>query len=164
MPEPTRSASPKLASVCALWLACWLTQPAAAEPAPAPPAAQQPAGPQPSQTGLPPDYVWAGASATLLTASLGGLFALRVHTLYDEALRLPGVSPERLVLKEQMQQAELTADCLFAAAVLLATTTVILALFTEWGHPARQPERAALRLLPVASHSGARLVLQGVLP
>jgi hypothetical protein len=163
MPEPTRSASPKLAGFCALWLACSVAQPAAAEPAPTQPAELNPASAPASQTALPRDYVWATASATLLTASLGGLFALRVHTLYDEAMTLPAVSPERLVLKDEIQQAEVTADCLFAAAAVLATTTVILALFTDWG-PARQPERAGLRLVPLASRAGARLVLQGVLP
>jgi hypothetical protein len=141
--------------MCAVWLACLTAQPVAAEDT---------AGVRPS-AGLPPDYVWFTASATLLSASIGGLFALRVHTLYDQATALPGVSPERLVIRQQTEHAEFAADCLFATAAVFAATTVFLAFMTDWGgHPARQPEHARLQVIPVPSHSGAGLVLQGVLP
>jgi hypothetical protein len=128
-------------------------------------AAEEAAKPQAS-AGLPPDYVWLTASAALLSASIGGLFALRVHTLYDQALALPDVSPQRLVIRQQTEHAEFAADCLFATAAVFAATTVFMAFMTDWGggRPARQPERAQLRVVPVPSQGGARLVLQGVLP
>jgi hypothetical protein len=155
MPEQTRRARSKLAGMCAVWLACVTAQPAAAEDA----SAARPSA------GLAPDYVWFTASATLLSASLGGLFALRVHTLYDQANALPGVSPERLVIRQQTEHAEFAADCLFATAAVFAATTVFLAFMTDWGgHAARQPEHAHLQLIPVPAQHGAGLVLQGALP
>ena len=120
--------------------------------------------------------MWFTASATLLSASIGGLFALRVHTLYDQAIALPGVSPERLVIRQQTEHAEFAADCLFATAAVFAATTVFLAFMTDWGgRPARQPEHAHLRVIPVpvaerrgpgvarcAAVSGARRVGLGI--
>jgi hypothetical protein len=141
--------------MCAVWLACLSAGPVAAEEV-------EKAHPS---AGLPPDYLWFTASASLLSAGIGGLFALRVHTLYDQAVALPGVSPERLALRQQTEHAEFAADCLFATAAVFAATTVFLAFMTDWGgRPARQPEHARLRVVPVPAQNGARLVLQGVLP
>jgi hypothetical protein len=125
-------------------------------------AARKPA----AQSGLSRNYVWFTASASLLSVSLAGLFALRVHSLYDQAIALPGVSPERLVLRRQTERAEVTADCLFASAAAFALSSVILVLFTDWDRPSERPTRAhaALQLVPIAERGGARLVLRGVLP
>jgi hypothetical protein len=116
------------------------------------------------------NYVWLSASATLLTASLGGLFALRARSLYDRAQALPAVSAERLDLKRQTERAEVTADSLFAGTVVLAVGSLLLALWADWEPALRPPDHASeqirlrVRLLPAASPYGASLVLRGSLP
>ncbi|HEX4355698.1 MAG TPA: hypothetical protein VHZ95_22380 [Polyangiales bacterium] len=118
-------------------------------------------------SGVPREYLWFSASAALFSTSIGGLFAVRVHTLYDEALALPSVSPQRLVLRDRTARAEVTADCLFGAALLMAATSVVLALFTDWSGPAlhrQEYEQARWQFVPIASTDGARLTLRGVLP
>ncbi|HEY2734032.1 MAG TPA: hypothetical protein VGI70_08605 [Polyangiales bacterium] len=121
---------------------------------------------RPPQSGLPREYLWFSASAALFSASLGGLFALRVHTLYDEALALPDVSPRRLVLKDRTEHAEVTADCLFGGALLMAATSIVFALFTDWNGPSlhSEHEQARLQFTPIAQTHGAGLSLRGVLP
>jgi hypothetical protein len=152
-------------------ICCLLAQPAAAEESDA----------ASSERGLSPNYVWLSASAALVTASVGGLFALRVSSIYEQARALPGVSPERLPLKRDAERAEFTADCLFASAAALGITSVLLALATDWSRlqtptdksriqtPTDQKDRASrtrleLQLMPVAWRDGATLILRGVLP
>jgi hypothetical protein len=113
------------------------------------------------------ELVWLSASATLLSASLGNMFALRVGSLYERAQLVPGVSPDRLTLKRQTEHAELTADCLFVGALGLLVSTVVLIGLGDWSTPPSAAERtrtARLRVLPTASGTSAGLVLRGELP
>jgi hypothetical protein len=117
-------------------ICCLLAQPAAAEDSDA----------ASGERGLSPNYVWLSASAALMTASLGGLFALRVTSTYDQAQALPAVSPEQLHLKRDTERAEFAADCLFASAAALGITSVLLALATDWSR--LQPATDQRRLQP----------------
>jgi hypothetical protein len=117
-------------------ICCLLAQPAAAEESDA----------ASGERGLSPNYVWLSASAALMTASLGGLFALRVTSTYDQAQALPAVSPEQLRLKRDAERAEFAADCLFASAAALGITSVLLALATDWSR--LQPATDQPRLQP----------------
>jgi hypothetical protein len=113
------------------------------------------------------ELVWLAASATLLSASVGGLFALRVNSLYHQAEALPGVSPERLTLKRETARAELTADCLFAGAAGLLATTLVLIWLGDWSlqpTAAGKPRGFALPIVPVATERGAGLLVRGELP
>jgi hypothetical protein len=151
-------------------ICCLLAQPAAAEGSDA----------RSGEPGLSPTYLWLTASAALVTASVGGVFALRASSTYDQAQALPGVSPERLPLKRDIERAEFAADCLFVSAAALGVTSVLLALATDFrglqaandqtrlqtqSSTARASRPALdLQLMPVASRYGATLILRGVLP
>jgi hypothetical protein len=110
------------------------------------------------------DLIWLSGTASLLSASLGVLFALRVRSLYDRAEALPGVSPDRLVLKTQMQHAELTADCLFGGGLVLAAISVVLILTVHDGEPATPAGLARLTLMPILAAHGGGLAWRGNLP
>jgi hypothetical protein len=110
------------------------------------------------------DLVWLAGTASLLSASLGVLFALRVRSLYDRAEMLPGVSPERLVLKTQMQHAEHSADALFGGGLVLAAVSVILILTSHDGEPAAPAALARLHLTPTLEAHGGGLTWRGNIP
>jgi hypothetical protein len=131
--------------------------------------------------GLAREYFWISSSATLLTASLAGLFGLRAYGSYDRARRLPGVDPARLQLRDETERNERYSDYLTAGAGVLAALSVLVALFTDWeGTPnreyqtrassrllslgERELEPAKLRLFPAADRAGAGLTLRGELP
>jgi hypothetical protein len=82
--------------------------------------------------GASPTWFWAAASATIITASLGGFYALHVRDLYDQAQLQPLVSPERTRLRNEMETAELTADLLLLGSLAMTVGTVFLALHTDW--------------------------------
>jgi hypothetical protein len=116
-----------------------------------------------STHGLSPNYVWLAASATLITAGVGGLFALKVVSLHDQAEALPAVSPDRLVLRHQIEQAELHADICFLSALTLATLSGFLLFATDWSQtPAHAEHAARMHIIPVATARGAALVWSGV--
>lgn len=122
-----------------------------------------------SATGLSPTWFWFGASATIITASLGGFYALRVRDLYDQAAATPGVSPKQLELRDHMLTAERTADLLFLGALALAAGTTVLAFHVDWSGPprARSGERSSKRrwtLAPVLLPGAGSVQLQGALP
>lgn len=125
------------------------------------------ADPSSADTGLPRELFWVSASAALVSASLGGLFGLRAIATYDRARELPGVDPQRFGLRDEIARHERTADYLFAGAALLAATSVVLALFTDWEGTAHAESRTAdgarLRLCPAAGRGGAGLSLRGEL-
>lgn len=89
--------------------------------------------------GLSPTYFWVAASATIITASLGGFYALHVRDLYDQAQLQPGVSPLRTSLKRDMQTAEVTADLLLIGSLALAAGTTLLAFHIDWSGASRTP-------------------------
>jgi hypothetical protein len=124
-----------------------------------------------SAVGLSPTLFWFAASATIISASLGGFYALRVRDLYDRAEALAGVSPERLELRDDMKRAELTADVLFASALVLAAGTTVLAFHVDWRATDRSASRARpsqakmrWRLTPVLLPSAQALQLRGTFP
>lgn len=135
--------------------------------APAAPALTAPAGN--TSAGLSPTWFWFGASATIITASLGGFYALRVRDLYDESHATPGVSPKQLELRDQMIAAEHTADLLFLGALALATGTIVLAFHVDWSgseraRPSARSDQQRWTLTPVLLPSAASVQLRGALP
>lgn len=81
---------------------------------------------------LSPTWFWIAASTTIITASLGGFYALHVRDLYDQAMLQPLVSPRRGELRQEMQTAELTADVLLLSSIAFAVGTTILAFHIDW--------------------------------
>ncbi len=119
-------------------------------------------------TGISPTLFWVGASATLVSASVGGFFALQVKSQYDDAKSTPAVSPKRMQQKRDIQSAELTADVFFLSAGVLAIGTTIIAFITEWHDPdapkdgAPKPNAAAsVKLSPQVAPGYAGLSLHG---
>jgi hypothetical protein len=144
-----------------LAVSCLIMQPAAAQDRPA----------KASSAGLSPSYVWFSASVTLLTASLGGVFALRVAAIYEQSQALPAVSPTLPTLRRDAERAEVMADGLFAGAALLGVASVLLAFATDWNYVAppntvewARQGKTGFQLAPTASHDGAGLLLRGALP
>lgn len=82
--------------------------------------------------GLSPTWFWVAASTTIITASLGGFYALHVRDLYDQAMLQPLVSPRRSQLRDEMQTAEVTADVLLLSSIAFAVGTTILAYHIDW--------------------------------
>jgi hypothetical protein len=124
---------------------------------------------QPAQAGgVSPSYVWLAGSAALLSASLGGVSALRVNALFEQSRTLPSVSPTQLTLKRQAQDAAVSADALFGTALAFGVITVWLALIADWhtGVPAdrESAHTRALQLVPLASQRGAGVLLSGAWP
>jgi hypothetical protein len=115
--------------------------------------------------GADPTLFFIGAGATVLATGLGTFFALRALSLHDEALELPAAHPERSHKREQVENAELTADVLFGSAALLAAGTAIVFFITDWdaGESAgeRYPEPLGLQLAPTVTPFGAGLWLRG---
>lgn len=105
-------------------------------------------------------YLWLSASATLLSASLASVYALKIGAIYDEAQLVPGVSPERVILRQRARHAEVTADVFFAASGALAITTGVL-LWLVWRE---EPPAAVSGVTPVLSPRGAGLAWRGNLP
>lgn len=105
---------------------------------------------QNEHSGWSPTLFWIAASATIVTASLGGFQALHVKDLYDQANGIPVVSPERNALHDQMQTAEVTADALLVGSVVLAIGTTILAFQIDWSGDDR-PRDPVARLPPSAA-------------
>ena len=132
----------------------------------APASAQDSANSQ-SPTRLSKTYVWFSASATLLTASLGGIAALHVDALYGQSRELASVSPTQSSLKRQAERAEIVADALFCTAFAFGISTLWLAFMADWNAPPSDPNEHAqhgLQLSPTAGPHGASLLLTGVLP
>jgi tetratricopeptide (TPR) repeat protein len=117
-------------------------------------------------TGLHPTLFWIGAGATAVTAAIGGFFALRVSSLHDEALELPAPHPDRTQKREDVEDAELTADVFFASAALLAVGTTIVFFVTDWDageRPGYDRPRARLRIAPALGAQAAGLQVRGQL-
>jgi hypothetical protein len=121
-------------------------------------------------TGISPTLFWIGASATVITAGVGGFFALQVKSLHDEAKNIPSVSPERASKKKDIESAELTADVFFATSAVLAIGTTIVGFMTEWDEqkaggdgeaPGLSAETPAVSIAPIFGPGLAGLSLQG---
>ncbi len=122
-------------------------------------------------TGISPTLFWIGASASLISVSVGTVFALHVSSLNDQVKHTPPVSTEQTRLGTKMRSAELTADIFFGSAVVLAIGTTIVGFMTEWTErPHTKPTddttpkaAAELRLTPIAAPGYAGLSLHGAL-
>ena len=115
-------------------------------------------------TGLDPTLFWIGTGATVVTASLGAFFALRVSSLHDDAISINEYHPDRVQAKKDVEDAELLADIFFGATALLAVGTTIVAFITDWEEdkkPAKSDDETAVRLLPSLAPGHAGLSLQG---
>lgn len=121
-------------------------------------------------TGISPVLFWIGASATVITAGIGGVFALKDSSLYSDSKNLSPYLPKQNQIHRDMQSAELTADVFFASAAVLAIGTTIVAFMTEWDSNAihRADEQKAadkpaarLHLTPVAAPGYAGIQLHG---
>lgn len=109
-----------------------------------------------ARSGWSPTVFWIAASATIITASLGGFEALHVRDLYDQAQGIPAVSPQREPLHREMRTAEVTADALLIGSLVLAVGTTILAFNIDWSGSDRPKEQLAARVLPQAVAGGVR--------
>jgi len=120
-------------------------------------------------TGLDPTLFWIGTGATAVTAVIGVVFAGRVVSLQEDALELPEQDPERSERREDVEDAELTADIFFASAALLAVGTTIVAFVTDWDGEKPPPPgietgtTARLRVAPLVVRGGGGLQLGGAL-
>lgn len=108
-------------------------------------------------------YLWLSASATLLSASLASVYGLKISAIYDQAQTVPGVSPERVILRHNARHAEVTADVFFAATGALAITTGIL-LWQLLHEQAPPPTAAVSGVTPLLSPRAAGLAWRGSLP
>ncbi len=132
-------------------------------------------------TGLSPLVFWSGVGLTAVSAAVGGLFALQVLSLKEEAEEINKYHPDRVQAQKDVQSAELTADIFFATAGVLAIATTVLAFVTDWEQeqkpePVSKPSaastpragsslrerRGALRLDAGLTPQCASLGLQGV--
>jgi len=95
------------------------------------------------RSGWSPTVFWIAASATLITASLGGFEALHVKDLYDRANGIAPVSAERNELRGEMRTAEVTADALLIGSLVLAVGTSILAFQIDWSGQDRSDQPLA---------------------
>jgi hypothetical protein len=108
-------------------------------------------------------YLWLSASGTLLSASLASVYALKIGAIYDESQDVPGVSPERVILRHNARHAEVTADVFFASTGALAITTAILLWLVLHEQPPRQAA-AVSGVAPLLSPQVAGLTWRGCLP
>jgi hypothetical protein len=108
-------------------------------------------------------YLWLSTSATLLSASLASVYALKIGAIYDEAQSVPGVSPERVILRHNARHAEVTADVFFATTGVLAIGTGFLLWLVLHEHAPRSAA-ATSGVTPVLSPRAAGLAWRGNLP
>lgn len=110
-------------------------------------------------------YLWLSASATLLSASLASVYGLKISAIYDQAQTVPGVSPERVILRQHARNAEVTADVFFTATGALAITTgVLLWLVLHEDAPPPAARADSSGVTPLLSPRAAGLAWRGSLP
>lgn len=120
-------------------------------------------------TGLHPALFWSGAAATLISASIGTYFAVRVGQLHSEGLDLPARHPDRQQYQDDTESAQLTADIFFGTAAVLGVATTVVAFVTEWddeappkpGDEGDGEAETRLRWVPLAGAGRAGLLLEG---
>lgn len=91
--------------------------------------------------------LWLSLSASLITASVAGGFALKVAALHDRAAGLPSNSPELPAVKQQATDAERYAYGFGVGAALLTLTSLVLLLYQPGPTDASYVDTA--RLTPV---------------
>ncbi|HJL05611.1 MAG TPA: PEGA domain-containing protein [Polyangiaceae bacterium LLY-WYZ-15_(1-7)] len=120
--------------------------------------------------GLSPALFWTGAAVTLLAVAGGAAFGLKaLNESNDIDSRDPALATRGEI--DDVRRFSRNADIFFGVAGLAATTTIIFALFTDWGgddedDPAAPAEDEAeaglqLRLAPSIGQDGAGLTLGG---
>lgn len=113
------------------------------------------------KTGLPPVLFYVGAGATVVAAGIGGVFALRVKSLHDDALELPEPHPDRTERRKEVEDAELTADIFFGSALLFGVGTTIVAFLTDWGGDGEATGDGAVGVEALLAPGAAGAVLRG---
>lgn len=81
---------------------------------------------QAQQVSIARSALWVSASATFLSAALGGYYALDVENIYDRSRALPSVSPEQGTLRREARNTAYVADGFFLATVVFAAASVVL--------------------------------------
>jgi hypothetical protein len=112
-------------------------------------------------TGLSPTLFWVGATATVVTAGIGGFFALRVSSLHGDAEQIEPVHPDRKQARADIEDAELIADVFFGSALVLGIGTTIVGFMTEWEEPPAPSKEAAWTVTPAARPDGGALLVRG---
>jgi hypothetical protein len=119
--------------------------------------------------GISSTYFWGGvglAAAGAIAGTVLGVLALSARSEVDSILEDPlrmydgGLLEDK---KRQIQNLALAADIGFGAAVLFATTSVILAFFTDWGGEAGSDTEgaSAVRVTPAISADASGLIVGG---
>jgi len=119
-------------------------------------------------TGVSPTLFWIGASATIITAGVGGFFALQASSRADEAEQIDEFHPDREQAQSDVESSEFAADLSFAIAGVLAVGTTIVAFMTDWdgagnATAAAEKEHSRITVMPVASHERIGVVVGGQL-
>ena len=116
--------------------------------------------------GLPSYLFWiaaGGAAAAVVGGTIYGIRALQRRNEIDDILGGPtgGVGEVTSEDKDEVGALSRNADIFFGAALLLGTTAVIFAIFTDWGGDDDEAETAGLRLSPAVGRDSAGLWLEG---
>ncbi len=121
--------------------------------------------------GITPVFFWSSAGVavvSLITGSIFGILAVAERNSVDDALNDPVMRFDRVLLEDKKQRIDdlaLTADVFFGAALLFGATSVVLALFTDWGDESEDAtggdEGAHLQLHPTVSPDSAGVVVGG---
>jgi hypothetical protein len=111
--------------------------------------------------GLDPIVFWSGVGATVVVAGIGGVFALRVKSLRDDALQLPPVHPDRTERRKEVEDAELLADIFFGSALVLGVGTTVVAFLTDWQQKGSGPKKPAVDIEAALMPGGGALAVGG---
>lgn len=118
------------------------------------------------ESGLDPIVFWSGATVTLLTGAVGGVFGALALGKQSQADGLKDYDPERVQLAEDADSTARNADILFAVTGVLGVATVVVAFLTDWdGESTRTTtdEPPAVSLVPTLGTDHAGLQLRGAL-
>jgi predicted secreted protein len=121
--------------------------------------------PAPARPSLSLTALWLTTSATLLSASLGGYYALQVLDNYERSRALPRVSAELTSLRNETRDLERVADTLFVATAALGLTSLVLLLVNvqDGDSHTPKPKTQVLRshAAPMLTPHGVGVVWQG---
>ncbi len=110
--------------------------------------------------GLHPGLFWTGVGVTVVALAGGIAFgAQALSRSNDVDSRDPSIATSAEV--DDIKSSARNADILFGVAALAATTTVIFAVFTNFGGDSSDDDEASIRIQPAAGPGGAGLNVQG---
>ena len=82
---------------------------------------------------LSPAFFWTGVGLTVVSAGIGTYFGIRTLSLNSDLEKADPLLPSTQTLQEDKDQAALLTDIFFISSAGLALSTLIVALFTDWG-------------------------------